>query len=270
MVQQQQRFGKIQGITGQKRPAAATVAPRPQKQRPQEDTSGHQFEQQLRDLWRMGFTDRSANIRALAMSGGDVVEAIQIMLPEGEDETSSASEEGTRDKVRDGDLSLLQPRHPSRVGNKQVRQEARMLQQHQFQGQVDRSKNLDVQYDHRAQQLPLPVAQGEPNLGNAPPTSFIVDLTRENEDNISSLPKLEERAAQIEASCRLLAYNLSSTSDCKPHLIRKCRALEEELQLVRERISMLKWQRRSASDTNDDAQHEEVVSLYLDALKKRL
>lgn len=70
-------------------PAAATQ---------QQQAPGQRFRQQLQNLEGMGFTDRSANIRALTSSHGNVNRAVEILLespPEmggGEDDTRAAAE----------------------------------------------------------------------------------------------------------------------------------------------------------------------------------
>ena len=80
----------------------------------QQQAPGQRFRQQLQNLNDMGFTDRSANIRALTSSHGNVNRAIEILLespPEmgesssesaaatGEGETTTTSNDDTSDET---------------------------------------------------------------------------------------------------------------------------------------------------------------------------
>lgn len=61
---------------------------------------GQRFRQQLQSLQDMGFTDRSANIRALSSAHGNLNRAIEILLenpPEMADTSEVAAADGTGD-----------------------------------------------------------------------------------------------------------------------------------------------------------------------------
>ena len=63
---------------------------------------GQRFRQQLQSLQDMGFTDRSANIRALSSAHGNVNRAIEILLenpPEMADSSEVVAADGTGDDV---------------------------------------------------------------------------------------------------------------------------------------------------------------------------
>ena len=68
---------------------------------------GQRFRQQLQSLDDMGFTDRSANIRALSSAHGNVNRAIEILLenpPEMDDSPQVAATDGSVNDVA-GDVS---------------------------------------------------------------------------------------------------------------------------------------------------------------------
>ncbi len=66
---------------------------------------GQRFRQQLQSLDDMGFTDRSANIRALSSAHGNVNRAIEILLenpPEMDDSLQVAAPDGSGNDVAGG------------------------------------------------------------------------------------------------------------------------------------------------------------------------
>ena len=67
-------FAPPTGAAAGQRPAAGG------SQQQQQQAPGARFRQQLQNLQDMGFTDRSANIRALTTSHGNVNRAIEILL----------------------------------------------------------------------------------------------------------------------------------------------------------------------------------------------
>jgi len=70
---------------------AADVPPSKQREQWQLELPAQRFRRQLQGLRDMGFTNRLENIRALALGCGDVIQAIQILLPGEEEETFAAS-----------------------------------------------------------------------------------------------------------------------------------------------------------------------------------
>jgi hypothetical protein len=77
---------------------------------------GQRFRQQLNSLQDMGFTDRSANIRALTSSHGNINRAIEILLespPEMGDSSEVANADATDDVISQTTNNENGPEDPS-------------------------------------------------------------------------------------------------------------------------------------------------------------